>query len=315
MVVFPLAGKRLLHAGKENKMASDGEFSEFEIAAHDGARFVVRHHANASETRLYITHGNGFAIDGYRVFWDPLLGSYDIVLFDMRNHGRNPPTGADGHHYKRMAADLAEIHAGVEARLGAKRGIGVFHSMSARAAMKGAADNGTPFEALVLFDPPSVPPPDHAVYDAMRGFELKLVNWAAERRQVFASPGELEQIYAESRGSARWQPQAHADMARAVLRADPAGGFRLVCQRELEASIYLAALTLDLWPDAASLGVPSKLIGADPNGGGPPTGLANQALGREGGYDYGFVEGTGHLLQIEKPEACREAMIAFLETL
>jgi hypothetical protein len=30
------------------------------------------------------------------------------------------------------------------------------------------------------------------------------------------------------------------------------------------------------------------------------TGPANQALAIEGGYDYSFVEGTGHLLQVEK---------------
>ena len=296
-------------------MNSDGsESTEFEITATDGARFVIRHSENPAPTRLYITHGNGFAVDGYRVFWEPLLTDFDIVLFDMRNHGRNPATGADGHHYQQMAADLATVHAQVEQRLGAKTAVGVFHSMSARAAMKGASEAGTPYDALVLFDPPSVPPTDHAIYDAMRSFELKLVTWATERPDRFGSPEELEKAYAGNRGSARWAAQAHGDMARAVLRPDPAGGFRLSCQRELEASIYLAALTLDLWPDAKSLGVPARLIGADPDGAGPPTGQANQALGHEGAYDYAAVEGTGHLLQIEKPEACREAMTAFLRS-
>jgi len=296
-------------------MANNGvEFSEFDVLADDGATFVIRHHASPSATRLYITHGNGFAVDGYRVFWEPLLTGFDVVLFDMRNHGRNPASGADGHHYPQMASDLAAIHGDVEQRLGAKRTVGVFHSMSARAAMKGAADKGTPYDALVLFDPPSVPPPGHAVYVAMRSFELKLVSWATERPEMFASPEELEAAYAENRGSARWMPQAHADMARATLRPDPAGGYRLVCQRELEASIYLAALTIDLWPDAASMGVPAKLIGADPDGAGPPKGKANQALAQDGGYDYAAVDGAGHLLQIEKPDACREAMITFLRS-
>ena len=217
-----------------------------------------------------------------------------------------------GHHYQQMAADLACVHATVEDRLGPKSTVGVFHSMSARAAMKNALDMGSPFDALILFDPPSVPPSGHPLYEAMRGFELKLVNWASERPEAFSSPQDLQNIYAEARGSANWMPQAHADMARAVLRADGQGGYGLSCQRELEASIYLAALTLDLWPRADALGVPAKLIGADPEGAGPPTGRANQALAGEGAYVYEAIQGAGHLLQIERPEDCREAMLSFL---
>ena len=42
------------------------------------------------------------------------------------------------------------------------------------------------------------------------------------------------------------------------------------------------------------------------------TGPANRALGTQGGYDYCFVEGTGHLLQIEKPQECARLTINFL---
>jgi pimeloyl-ACP methyl ester carboxylesterase len=82
----------------------------------------------------------------------------------------------------------------------------------------------------------------------------------------------------------------------------------------LEASIYLAALTLDLWPPASAYGGPVKLIGADPDAkGNPPTGAANKALALEGGYDYESIAETGHLLQIERPELCREVMLSFLQ--
>lgn len=105
-------------------------------------------------------------------------------------------------------------------------------------------------------------------------------------------------------------------MARAVLKHEDDGRYRLSCVRELEASIYLAALTLDLWPSARDLGVPARLIGADPSGkSGPPTGPANNALASEGDYDYVGVEGVGHLLQIEKPEVCRKALCDFVESL
>jgi pimeloyl-ACP methyl ester carboxylesterase len=185
--------------------------------------------------------------------------------------------------------------------------------MSGRASMKHAVQMEWVWDALVLFDPPDVPPPGHEHYEAMRGFELRLMQWALERQQSFTSPDELLHSYNSNRAQSRWLPQARVHMANAILRPDGNGSFRLSCRRELEASIYLAALTLDLWPSAKAYGGPVKLIGADAEAkGAPPTAAANLALAREGGYDYDAVRETGHLLQIERPDACREAMLSFL---
>jgi hypothetical protein len=72
-------------------------------------------------------------------------------------------------------------------------------------------------------------------------------------------------------------------------------------------------MTLNLWPPARAFGGPVKLIGCDPNlAEGGATGPANQALAVEGGYDYDFVAGTGHLLQIEKPEQSARVTVEFL---
>ena len=58
---------------------------------------------------------------------------------------------------------------------------------------------------------------------------------------------------------------------------------------------------------------PVKLIGADPDlTGAPPTALTNRALAIENDYDYAFVPGTGHLLQIEKPAECTRIVEQFL---
>ena len=112
-----------------------------------------------------------------------------------------------------------------------------------------------------------------------------------------------------------WVNGAHAEMAQAVLRQNPQrGDWALVCPVELEASIYAAASTLNLWPNADEFGGPVALIGADPDRPKPaPTGAANRALASEGGYWYQAIAGTGHLLQIEKPDECRAAMLAFLD--
>jgi pimeloyl-ACP methyl ester carboxylesterase len=288
----------------------------FTLSMDDGAKIVIRRGGNPDGVRLFMSNGNGFAIDGYRVFWEPLLETFDVVLFDMRNHGRNEPCGADGHHYQQMAKDIGAVFHGVDRQLGHKPSVGVFHSMSARAAMKHAVEMEHVWDALLLFDPPNVPPRGHEQYEAMRVFELRLVEWALGRQDSFSSPEELHEIFKTNRAQSRWAPQAREDMAKAILRPDGTGRYVLTCRRELEASIYLAALTLDLWPAAKAFGVPVKLIGADPAAKGtPPTSVANRALAMEGGYEYEAVPETGHLLQIERPEMCREAMLSFLRKL
>ncbi len=282
----------------------------------DGVKIAVRRGGNPNGTRLYLSNGNGFAIDGYRVFWEPLLADFDVILFDMRNHGRNELSGADGHHYFQMAKDIGTVFLGVDKALGHKPSVGVFHSMSGRAAMKHAVEMEKVWDALILFDPPNVPPRGHEQYESMRIFELKLVEWAVARQDHFASVEELHSFFTANRAQSRWQPQAREDMAKGILMPDGNGGFVLTCRRELEASIYLAALTLELWPEAKSFGMPVKLIGADPNAkGASPTSAANAALAREGGYEYEAVPETGHLLQIERPDACREAMLSNLRKL
>ena len=186
--------------------------------------------------------------------------------------------------------------------------------MSGRTAMKHAIEIGFRWDALVLFDPPNVPPPGHPAYAAMEAFEARLTAFAGNRRSHYASAEELAVEFAKSRAGQAWAPGVHDLMARAVLRKNPAGdGFVLVCDPANEAGIYAEAMTMNLWPKATDFRGAVKLIGADPDlKGGPPTGRANQALGTENGYDYGFVPATGHLLQVENPEECARQTLAFL---
>jgi pimeloyl-ACP methyl ester carboxylesterase len=287
----------------------------FEVALEDGAWIKVRRHGRADAVRLFISHGNGFAIDGYLPYWQHFLAHYDVVVFDFRNHGQNVPITPANHTYAQLSRDLEGVYQSVTARLGARKSAGIFHSMSGRTAMKHAIEIGFRWDALVLFDPPNVPPPGHPVYPAMEAFEARLTDFASKRRTHFASVEELAVEYAKSRAGQAWAPGVHELMARAVLRKNPAGdGFALVCDPANEAGIYAEAMSLNLWPKASDFRGPVKLIGADPDlKGGPPTGRANQALGTENGYDYSFVPGTGHLLQVEKPDDCARQTLAFLE--
>jgi pimeloyl-ACP methyl ester carboxylesterase len=287
----------------------------FEVPLEDGAHIKMRRHGNPDGVRLLVTHGNGFAADAYFPYWRHLLAQFDVLVYDFRNHGQNTPVSPPNHHYEQLARDLERVVRATRERLGARKTAGIVHSMSGRTAMKHAIETGWRWDALVLFDPPNVPPPGHPVYEAMEIFENKLTEWAKARRWRFAAIEELVDEYKASRATARWVAGEHELMARSVLRRAPDGdGYELVCAPENEATIYAQALTLNLWPKASEFGGPVKLIGCDPNfRGAPATGPANQALGREGGYDYDFVPETGHLLQVEKPEECVRLTLEFLK--
>jgi len=264
--------------------------------------------------RLLVTHGNGFAADAYYPYWRHLLSDFDVLVFDFRNHGQNVPVEPANHNYGQLSRDLERVVQETRSRLGPKKTAGIFHSMSGRAAMKHAIEIGWRWDALILFDPPDVPPPGHPQYAAMEIFENKLTEWAKTRRRRFGSIEELVEEYKQLRTTRGWVEGEHELMARSVLRKAPDGnGYELTCAPENEANIYAEALKLNLWPKAAEYGGPVKLIGCDPNfKGAPATGAANRALGLEGGYDYSFVPGTGHLLQIEKPEECIALTLEFL---
>jgi len=286
----------------------------FEVPLEDGARIRMRRHGNPDGVRLLMTHGNGFAVDAYYPYWRQLLSDFDVVAFDFRNHGQNVPVVPSNHTYAQLTRDLERIVREVRSRLGDKKTAGIFHSMSARTAMKHAIEVGWCWDALVLFDPPDVPPPGHPQYATMEVFENRLTEWAKNRRRRFNAIEELVNEYKQLRTTRGWVEGEHELMARSVLRQSPDGsGYELVCAPENEANIYAEALTLNLWPKASEFGGPVKLIGCDPEmKGGTATGPANRALGLEGGYDYSFVSGTGHLLQIEKPDECVALTLEFL---
>jgi pimeloyl-ACP methyl ester carboxylesterase len=284
-----------------------------EAVGEDGVRFRVRRHGVASGPRLLVSHGNGFGVDGYFPFWRRFLGAFDVVVFDMRSHGQNPRADPTHHDYAHMTRDLDAVCRAVGDEFGRKPTAGLFHSMSAQCAMLQALAGNSGFAALVLFDPPNVPRPGHAVRVKMAEYEHKLAHWARHRRDHFDDPLALANEYASTRSGRRWAAGTAELIATAVLQPDPAGGWALACPKELEASMYLQGIPLGLWPKRRQFAMPVKLIGADPDTPYPAaTGLSNRALAAEGGFDYAAIPGTSHLLQLEEPAACADAALDFL---
>lgn len=277
----------------------------------DGAIIRIRRHGNGGGLRVVLSHGNGFAAQAYYPFWRELLGGCEVILFDLRNYGRNPFHSAEAHRYDRIIEDLGQIRRAIDEAFGARPTLGLFHSLSARANMKRALDDGWLWQAMVLFDPPMVPPPGHRLHAAADREMRALSQWARRRQGRFDDPRDLARQLAETRGFARWVPGAHDLAARSVLRRD-GEGWVLACPGELEARIYEGNAALDIWPRADDFERPVLIVASDPDWPDAQTPAAScRALAEECGIRYVAIPETGHFLQIEKPKRCAGEVLAF----
>ena len=136
-----------------------------EVRMDDGTPITLRRHGNPQGTRRVLSHANGLSADSYYPFWSLPTDRFDLILYDVRNHGWNPvgdpvgnPVGdLEAHDIATFVRDNERIVQAIDRHFGDTPKIGVFHSLSAQTAMLQVAASGG-FSALVLFDPFICPP-------------------------------------------------------------------------------------------------------------------------------------------------------------
>lgn len=281
----------------------------------DGATILLRRHGQPGRPRVVLSHGNGLAIDGYVAFWSLLCDRFDVVVFDMRNHGMNPTHELDNHRFDRFAEDLDEIWAGIKLAFGPAPSLGLFHSMSAVAAALQLRNSGPVCDGLVLFDPPVYPPADHALEALELADMHDLARRARRRPEHYDLPEQLAEQFARRKAFSQWVEGAARALAYATLRHVPENSrWELACPREFEALIYETNNHPDAWSTlTAPLPIPVLVLGGDPAlpGQGPPA-LLCAAMAEHGGFEYQAIPGTSHFLQIEQPQACVDAVLRFV---
>lgn len=285
-----------------------------DLTMDDGAIIRVRRHGKQDGPRLVLSHGNGLAIDGYLPFWGLLRERYDLVLFDFRNHGENPAHSEAGHDAAHFISDMDRVLAQTAREFGVKPVAGIFHSLSALAAIGHALEHPKSWRALVLFDPPLYPREGHPLGSLQRTDKDLRAARARRRTESYPSPHDFARQLASNRAFKLWRPEAYELMARATLRHDARSGeWKLACPRELEARIFEENRQPSLGTRLPEVKAPLKLIGADPDleGAGPPAKIV-RAIAEEASIEYEAIAGTTHFLQIEKPEECVRAMESFL---
>ena len=93
---------------------------------------TLRRHGNPDGPRLVLSHGNGLAIDLYYPFWSRLAGDFDLIVYDLRNHGWNTVGAREKHNVPTLIRDQERLLEAIDRHFGNKQKIGVFHSASAR---------------------------------------------------------------------------------------------------------------------------------------------------------------------------------------
>jgi pimeloyl-ACP methyl ester carboxylesterase len=261
-----------------------------------------------------LSHGNGLAIDAYLPFWEPLSAYFELVVFDIRNHGENPPHDPQHHNWPTIAHDMAEIFRGTQARFGEKPTAGVFHSLSAVAALFNAVEDPPPWRALALFDPPIFPPPEQPSHPIQVAEKEQLTARAAARPVAYRTPEAFAAQLKQRNAFRRFVEGEHLLFAQSTLRPLATGEWGLRCPRQLESFIFDTNCDPTLWGRLASIKLPMILIGADPDiaGAGAPA-LITRGVHEDIGIEYVCIPDTTHFLQVEKPQACRDALLAFLK--
>lgn len=288
---------------------------QLSVAAGDGAMFPVRVYGRASGPRLILSHGNGFAIDGYRNFWRHLCARCEVVVFDIRNHGQNPAHGPDGHDWATFAHDFDAILTAIATTLAPKPTVGLFHSLSSIAALLHLKQYNWPWAGLILFEPPILPPADHPLHDEARQGELAIREWALARPDDFDSPETLASSWTVKRTFQNWESGTHLAMVKSILRQDTSTGrWRLRCPRELEAKIYDENRHSHLWRFIGAIPFPLLLYAGDPNrASGAITARLSAALAHENNREI-FVQPNGsHLPMLEDSFGCAQTALNYLE--
>ena len=281
---------------------------EIQVDAHTA--IFLRRHGNPVGPRLIMSHGNGLAIDLYFPYWSLLSDKFDLIIYDLRNHGWNEVTALEDHNVPRLISDHDAILDFIDREYGAKAQAGIFHSLSALVSLLSPL-RGERFSGLMLFDPPLCKP--GRSYQQFEEAAIRAAGFARRRTGKFDSREKFAEVLPFLPPFQRFVPGAFELMAATTLRESEVNGFELRCPREYEAQIVDYAGVFGVAVDFENLKCPVKVIGADPTV--PFSYLPSLDMSDIMSVNYDFLPDATHFLQLEQPERCAAATLEFLESI
>ena len=285
--------------------------STLDVCVDDDTVVTLRRHGNPDGPRLLLSHGNGLAIDLYYPFWSLLTDDFDVIVFDLRNHGWNTVSPLKGHNIPTMVNDHERILEATDRYYGERPKTGVFHSVSALISLL-SPTKGIGYQALVLFDPPLCKP--GRSYEDFDEASERAAAMARRRTERFHSMNQLIEVLYFVPTYRHLVPGVFDLVAQTTLRrCEDGDGYRLRCPRDYEAQLLDYACVYAVTINFDSFRCPIKVIGADPTI--PFSYLPSLDLSDILRVDYDFLPDATHFLQLEQPNECVATMLKFFDEL
>jgi pimeloyl-ACP methyl ester carboxylesterase len=255
-------------------------------------------------------HANGFCAATWAPVAERLRDHYRVIAMDARGHGdSSKPRGAENYHWSHLSRDLIVVAEKLASEHpDQKVALGLGHSLGGAAFLLASAERPELFGCQVWIDP-AIPPPDPARPTSRWKLSTdELVEAARKRRHLWPSREVARLKWMEKEVFADWDPKA-LDLYLAEGLGDREDGqVELKCPGEVEAAIFEASLTLNVWPIAKCVKV-RTLIQWAKRGNFGRRGFERLADcladGRVVDVD------SGHLVPMECPDQVVEAVLGF----
>ena len=281
--------------------------STFDVRLDADTLTTVRQHGNPSGPRVVLSHGSGLAVDLYYPFWSLLAVDFDLMVYDLRNHGWNSVGAQRDHNIPTLIHDHDIILESIDHEYGSKPTVGIFHSLTTLITLLSFSRL---YSALVLFDPPLTRPGASQIelHDAAE----RAAALIRRRGQRFKKREDFVEVLGIFPTFKRAAPGVHELMARTTLRQSASGeGYELRCPREYEAQLMDYGRSFFPLLDLELVACPTKIIGADPTLPHAYLPALDQQLASA--MDYDFIPEATHFLQLEKPAECAAVTREFLQ--
>ncbi len=263
-----------------------------------------------------LNHANGLCAATWALVAEELRSRYHVVAIDARGHGDSDDLPApEGYVWNYFVADLYAVAQALLQETGAAQiayGIGNSFGGIIAAATEGAHPGL--FERVAMLDPPIHPTPE-----LLEEIGVDMPPEAVERRETLVGRTLNRRATWPSRDAVReawlgkpmfdgWLPQAFELYLNEGFRDLENGQVTLKCPPAVEASIFETTGSINMFEVAATLELPVLLVHASK--GIFPAQIFHKLANT-------FPNGTyldmpaGHLLPLEVPRLCVEALVDF----